>query len=145
MQKFVILATAYTSKAMGEIDLKALRPNNAWRYRQDIFPEPSGFGVHVLAVTPEIIANPDGGNDVYTHRLKLTVYFPDTDPAANVKKYKQAIENRTRRFETTPDLDKIRKPVKPKPVSKPKAKKAEEPPKPEAPAKKTRGRGKKAE
>jgi hypothetical protein len=96
MKKFSVLATTYTAKQLGDIDIKAFRSKTAYRYRQDIFPNPDGFGVKILAVAPEIIENNDG---IYTHRLKLTVFFPEDSDDKKLERYKAAIELKTKRFD----------------------------------------------
>lgn len=96
MKKFSVLATTYTAKQLGEIDIKAFRSKSAYRYRQDIFPNPDGFGVKVLAVVPEIVETTDG---IYTHRLKLTVFFSEDSDDKKLEKYKAAIELKTKRFD----------------------------------------------
>lgn len=112
MKSIEILAATYTSKEMGEIDMKTLRMSRAWRYRQDIFPSPDGFRLVVEALEPSLV---ETGDPIYPYQLKIRVLFGDNNDDARIENYREAIARRVKRFEV------VRNPkeaVKPAPVEK---------------------------
>ena len=123
MKEITVLATTYTAKQFGDVDIRGFRVKNAFRYRQDIFPAPDGFKLQVAEVVPDIVETGDG---VYPYRLRLTVRFTDDSDDAAIMDYKAAIERRTKRFEVVRDA----KPKRPEPG---KPEPAPVPEKPEAP------------
>jgi len=125
MKKFTVLAATYTSKGLGEIDVKTMSTKNSYRYRHDIFPDPAEFGIRIMSVVPELVST---GDAVYPYRMKLTVVVPEAIDDAVIAKYKAAIDNKTRRFEIVHSPT-AKKPEEEKPAEqgKPAKKPAEKP------------------